>query len=47
MAEDLSHTGGLPGDVAGKTTITPPSPPGYELLDGAVTDFVAFGHLPP
>ncbi len=33
MAEDLIHTGGLPGDVAGETTVTPPSPPGYELLD--------------
>jgi WD40 repeat protein len=33
VAEDLIHTGGLPWDVAAETTVTPLSPPGYELLD--------------
>ena len=32
MAEDLAHTGGLREDTA-ETTITPLSPPGYELLN--------------
>ena len=33
MAEDLAHIGGLPADIAAETTVTPLSPPGYELLD--------------
>ncbi|MGH7137274.1 MAG: serine/threonine-protein kinase, partial [Pirellulales bacterium] len=33
MPEDLIHTGGLAGDVAGETTVSAPGPPGYELLD--------------
>ncbi len=31
MAEDLARIGGLPVDSAGETTVTPLSPPGYEL----------------
>ena len=33
MAEDLIHTSGLSGEIAAETTVTPLSPPGYELLD--------------
>src|ERR1700751_3802877 len=33
MAEDQAHTTGLPGDSAAATTVSPLSPPGYELLD--------------
>src|SRR6516165_7642885 len=33
MADDRPHTAGLPGDIAAVTTVTPLSPPGYELLD--------------
>jgi WD40 repeat protein len=33
MAEDLIHTSGLPGDITAEPTVTPLSPPGYELLD--------------
>jgi WD40 repeat protein/tetratricopeptide (TPR) repeat protein len=33
MAEDLIDAAGLPADIAVATTVTPLSPPGYELLD--------------
>src|SRR6516165_9457376 len=33
MADDRPHTAGLPGDIAAVTTVTPLSPPGYELID--------------
>jgi hypothetical protein len=33
MAENLAHTAGLHRDNAAETTVTPLSPPGYELLD--------------
>ena len=33
MAEDLIRTSGLPGDITAEPTVTPLSPPGYELLD--------------
>jgi WD40 repeat protein len=33
MAEELIHMAGVRGDIAAETTVTPLSPPGYELLD--------------
>ncbi len=33
MAEDLTHTAGPLGDTAAETTVTPLSPPGYELYE--------------
>jgi tetratricopeptide (TPR) repeat protein/tRNA A-37 threonylcarbamoyl transferase component Bud32 len=33
MAEDWTHTAGALGDTAAEVTVTPLSPPGYELLD--------------
>jgi WD40 repeat protein/serine/threonine protein kinase len=33
MTEDHAHTAGIPRDIATETSVTPLSPPGYELLD--------------
>ncbi|HEV3341774.1 MAG TPA: hypothetical protein VG125_15515 [Pirellulales bacterium] len=33
MAEDQAHTAEPPGNIAAEATVTPVSPPGYELLD--------------